>query len=187
MRPQGRRGEVLAEPLTDLRDVFSAGRCVWLTATEREPAPDTAPLTLESHFFPTGRNAGRIVLKLSSANSISEAETLGGAMLWLPATEFPQLADDTYFVRDLLGCTLLDRGRAAGEVIDVEFTTAPDGRTRLDDAAPLLVVQCRPSTGDDDGTCLIPLIRAWIEELDLPGKRLRMNLPEGLLEEDSKE
>ena len=186
LRPQGRRGELLADPLTDLRDVFSAGRSVWLTPTDTEPAPGAAPGTLESHFFPTGRNAGRIVLKLSAANSISEAETLQGATLWLPASDFPTLEEDTYFVRDLVGCTLIDRGTPAGEIIDVEFATTPDGRTRLDDAAPLLVIQTHPATPDDDGTQLVPLIRAWLQTVDTAAKQVHMTLPDGLLETDNR-
>ena len=190
LRPQGRRGEVLADPLTDLHEVFADGRSLWLgTAAAGEPAAGSAPLTLESHFFPTGRNAGRIVVKLSAANSISEAETLGGKTLYLPAAEMPELAPDTFLVRDLLGCQLYDGESAVGEVVDVEFAMAPDGRTRLEDAAPLLVVQAQPASDEDDGTVLVPFIRAWLVETDVASKRIRMELPEGLLEteRDSRE
>ena len=187
LRPQGRRGEVLADPLTDLHDVFADGRPLWLGTPAAEPADGSAPLTLESHFFPTGRNAGRIVLKLSAANTISEAETLGGKTLYLPAAELPELAPDTFLVRDLLGCRLYNGEQLIGEVVDVEFAMAPDGRTRLEDAAPLLAVQARPATDDDDGTVLIPFIRAWLVEADTAAKRLRMDLPEGLLAAEASE
>jgi len=178
LRPQGRRGELLADPLTDLHEVFTDNRDVFF-------APGGEPLTLESHFFPTGRNAGRIVLKLSAASSISEAEALQGKTLYLPESEFPALDEDTWFVRDLLGCTLFDRGQPAGEIIDLEFATGPDGR-RLDDAAPLLVVQTRSPTEEDDGTAMIPFIRTWLESVDTAGKAVHMTLPDGLIEQDNR-
>jgi 16S rRNA processing protein RimM len=187
LRPQGRRGELLATPLTDLTDAFRADIPVWL-AKSGEPAASAAPVTLEAHWLPTGRNAGRIVLKLSNANSINEAEALSGHRVFLPAQAAPKLDEDTYFVRDLIGCTLLNGDTPVGEIIDLEFPTAPDGRTRLEDAAPLLVVElptknnADENESDEANELLIPFIRAWITNADIPNKRLQMNLPEGLLE-----
>jgi 16S rRNA processing protein RimM len=182
LRPQGRRGELLAEPLTDLPDFFAG-----LTANTREltlastdtPPPEASTVTLESHFFPTGKNAGRIVLKLSGCDSIAAAEALAGQQLLLPNSALPTLDADTFFVRDLLGCTLYDSGLAIGTIVDLEFATAPDGRTRLLDAAPLLAVQLL--TTPDTDPVLVPFIRAWLSSVDLPARRIVMQLPEGLL------
>ena len=197
LRPQGRRGELLADPLTDLAAIFTDGRPVWLSAslanTPTEPAPGSPEVTLESHFRPTGRNAGRLVLKLSAANSISDAEALAGRTIFIPSTDAPTLDADTYFVSDLIGCTLLNGDTPAGTVTDLEFPTAPDGRTRLEDAAPLLVVSPLSASSDappaidsdhTDNTTLVPFIRAWIISVDIPNKRLAMNLPDGLLNAD---
>lgn len=164
LRPQGRRGELLADPLTSLEEIFTAGRQLFL-------APARS-VTLESHFFPTGRNAGRIVLKLSAANSISEAETLAGQTLSIPAAEAPALAPDTFYVRDLIGCTLINGDTPAGTITAVEFPTSAAGQ-RLEDAAPLLVL---------DNESLIPFVRAWLVAVDTAAKRVTMHLPEGLLE-----
>ncbi len=182
LRPQGRRGELLAEPLTDLPDFFAdlTTNARELTlATSEAPKPDAPTVTLESHFFPTGKNAGRIVLKLSGCDSISAAEALAGQQLLVPTSALPALDPDTFFVRDLLGCTLYDADLAVGTIIDLEFATAPDGRTRLPDAAPLLAVQLLSSPDDDP--VLIPFIRAWLDSVDLPNRRIAMQLPPGML------
>lgn len=184
MRPQGRRGELLAEPLSDLPELFADGQPVWLapaSATAPGNEDESAARRLQEHFFPTGKNAGRIVLKLSGCDSISQAEALAGQQLLIPVERRPQLDPDTFYVGDLLGSTLFDGNTLLGPVVDLHFPTAADGR-RLPDAAPLLGVQL-PSADPEDLT-LIPFIRAWLVSVDLEAHRITMNLPAGLLDPD---
>lgn len=181
LRPQGRRGELLAEPLTDLDEIFAEGREVWLAKEADAIAPQSSH-RLESHFFPTGRNAGRIVLKISGSESINDAEKLGGLQVFIPSTEMPELEPGTWYVRDLVGATLYDAGKAVGEIVDVQFAVASDGRTRLGDAAPLLEVQAVHDGEEERDTLLIPFVNAWIDEVDLDAAAVRMNLPPGLTE-----
>jgi 16S rRNA processing protein RimM len=179
LRPQGRKGELLAEPLTDLEQLFSAGREVVLVAAGAAPSAGSATRMIEERWFPTGKNAGRIVLKLSGCGSIDDAELLAGLQLAVAATELPPLDEDTFFVGDLLGCAFFNGQTQVGSVVDVEFPTGPDGRTRLEDAAPLLVVELSGSV--DQEAVLVPFVRAWLESVDIPARRLVMHLPEGLL------
>ncbi len=187
LRPQGRRGELLADPLSDLPNLFAPNREVLLApANASAPAPGTLPLHIEEHFFPTGKNAGRVVLKLSGCDSISAAEALAGQQLLIPTSELPPLEPGTFFVGDLLGCTLYDAASPttpAGTVVDVEFATAPDGRTRLEDAAPLLAVELAelPNQPPNPEPILVPLVLAWIDTIDIAARRITMHLPDGLL------
>jgi 16S rRNA processing protein RimM len=194
LRPQGRRGELLADPLSDLPDIFTAGRELTLAAPNTStPAPNAPTLRIEEHFFPTGKNAGRVVLKLSGCDSITQAEALAGHQLLLPSDQLPTLDPDTFFVGDLVGCTLFNADQPIGTIVDVEFATAPDGRTRLEDAAPLLAVQLLPSPNQAPEPAspsdpiqapdpvLIPFVRAWLDTVDIPARRITMHLPEGLL------
>ena len=187
LRPQGRRGELLADPLTDLHELFAAGRSVWLAAANADaPATDAQPLTLESHFFPTGRNARRIVLKLSGCDSISAAEQLSKHQLLVPASALPTLEEGAFFVGDLIGCqlfnvdTLTKHETLAGTISGVEFATNTDGR-RLEDAAPLLAVDL-PNAAKDTEPTLIPFVSDWIVSIDLAAKRIVMYLPPGLID-----
>ncbi len=180
LRPQGRRGELLAEPHID-NTVFTPGRRVWLGNDGSVPEASAAR-DLESAWEPTGRNAGRIVLKLGGVESISDAEALAGQFLLLPVADLPALEDETFRVRDLIGCALYDGDTLAGTVIEVQFPVGPDGRTRLTDAPDLLAVARPSDEGDPDAEpTLVPFVRAWLVNVDLQAKRINMQLPPGLL------
>ena len=192
LRPQGRRGELLAEPLSDLTGIFDPGRCFRSESSVGSvaaPAGNATGLswTLESVWTPTGRNAGRLVLKLSGVDSISAAEDLAGLDLCIAESDLPARDPDTFLVRDLLNCTLHNGDTPVGRVIDLQFATGPDDRARLQDAAPLLVVEPLSSTGVNSEVgeapepFLVPFVKAWLEHVDLANRSIRMNLPEGLI------
>lgn len=195
LRPQGRRGELLAELLSDLPGLFAPGRRVSLAVSGTAPATET---TLESHWSPTGRNAGRAVLKLAGVDSISAAELLTGRELLVLASDLPPLEPDTWFVRDLLGCQLFDGDTLVGEITGVEYPMSADGRTRLPDAAPLLEVTggTGPRSNSETSSAdtrshaepvLIPFIKSWLDSVDLERKRLVMHIPPGLVDLESAE
>jgi len=107
------------------------------------------------------------VLKFTGVESISEAETLAGCELQVPRSERAQLEEGVTYVSDLVGCTLADRGKELGVVGDVRFGAGE---------APLLVV------GSGKSELEVPFAQAFLVKIDLEGKRIEMNLPEGLLE-----
>ena len=136
LRPQGRRGELLAEPLSDIEAVFQTGRVFQLSGG----ASTLEPLTLLKSWRPTGRNAARIVFEFDGIESIDAAEALQGKELLVSADDMPSLEADTYLVGDLTGCTLFDGDHAVGTIIGLQFPVGPDGHSRLSEAADLLVV-----------------------------------------------
>jgi len=193
LRPQGRRGELLADPLTDLPGVLAAGVRAFL---KRPDSASTTEILIESSWSPTGRNAGRIVLKLSSINSITAAESLAGQELLILSSDLPPLEPGTWFVRDLIGCELFDGTVPIGRISGVEYPMSSDGRVRLPDAAPLLEVTLNPGPGgnpNDQETspnapsepALIPFVKAWLDAVDLDRKRVVMHLPAGLIAPDA--
>ncbi len=179
LRPQGRRGELLADPLTDLTGVFEASQTFRL-ARDETSLPAAPAITLEQSWRPQGRNASRLVVKLAGINSISAAEALADLHLFLPASALPTLAPDTYLVGDLVGCLVYNGESPVGTVTDLQFPIAADGRTRLTDAADLLVLHPEGAPADAEPV-LIPFVRAWLEAVDLPAKRILMHLPPGLV------
>ncbi len=162
LRPQGRKGELLAELLTDFPERFT-GRNVRAGAVD---------YTVESYFLPVGKNAGRVVLKFAGVDSINDAEKLNGLYVTIPAEERVPLGEDETYVSDLIGCTVLDGDRAVGIVDDVE---APEGSVALD-LASMLVIK-----SDDGGEHLVPFVKAYIVSIDTANKRIQMKLPEGLI------
>ena len=187
LRPQGRRGELLADLLTDFPEQLSTPAGVFLVAASAVAPTASATRTLvESQWMPTGKNAGRIVVKLAGCDSINDAERLAHMQLMVPATERPALDADTFYVSDLIGSTLYnqeaaDRETPVGEVVDVEFATTPDGKTRLPDAAPLLSVRLSGDTPETEPT-LIPFVRAQLISVDTAAHRIVMRIPAGLLD-----
>ncbi len=181
LRPQGRRGELLADLLTDFPEQLSNPAGLFLVAANAAAPPPAATRTvIEDHWMPTGKNAGRVVIKLAGCDSINDAERLANMQLMVPIAERRALDPDTFYVSDLIGSTLFDGETLVGEVIDVEFAMSPDGRTRLAEAAPLLVVQLAGATDDDDPE-LVPFVNAQLISVDIAAHRIVMQLPAGLI------
>jgi 16S rRNA processing protein RimM len=184
LRPQGRRGELLADLMTDFPEQLGNASGVYLVSANSEaPAPAAERTVVESQWMPTGKNAGRIVLKLAGCDSINDAERFAHMKLMVPATERPALDEDTFYVSDLIGSTLFDRDTPVGEVVDVEFATSPDGKTRLADAAPLLCVKLA-GDAEEEEPVLIPFVRAQLISVDTAARKIVMELPEGLVDSD---
>lgn len=172
VRTQGRKGEVLADLLTDFPDRFQTQPNVFLRSDSGEPRPTV----VESSWMPTGRSAGRIVLKLAGVDSISDAELLAGAEVQIPAAERVNLADGTYYVSDLIGCRMNNRGDEIGTVSDMHFPQDTAGR-RIEDAAAIFVVE--RANGDE---ILIPFASAFVRRIDTASRVIDMELPDGLLQ-----
>jgi 16S rRNA processing protein RimM len=186
LRPQGRKGELLAELLTDFPERFETQKQIYLAAPGFTGTAEEARSAEVAHFWlPVGRNEGRIVLHLAGSDSIESAEKLMGLDVLIPETERLDLDDDANYISDLIGCTVYDLGSdqasgqeiAIGTVSDVQFATTPDGSRRLEDAAPLLEVN-----GLEGEEILIPFAKDFLLSVDVAAKKIIMRLPDGLLE-----
>jgi 16S rRNA processing protein RimM len=178
LRPQGRKGELLAELLTDFPERFEERKQVFLAAPGFDgEAAQARAAEVVAFWLPVGKNEGRIVLQFAGVDSITQAEALGGLEVLVPDEERAPLDDDAVYISELVGCTVYDGAVAVGVIADVQFPATADGSRRLEDAAPLLEV-----TSPDGNEILIPFAKAFIVGVDTKGKRVDMALPEGLLE-----
>lgn len=116
------------------------------------------------------------MLQIAGIEDISSAETLSGLDLVVREEDRMPLDEGSAYVSDMVGCSLLDKLVPIGVVTDVQFPTAPDG-TRLTEAAPLLVVD-----GAEQGEILVPFVKAFLQHVDIPGRKIVMNLPAGLVD-----
>lgn len=163
VRPQGRHGEILADILTDFPERFADRRRLFLVSSEASQE-SLREAVLENHW----PHKGRIVLKFAGIDSISDAEKLRGLLVAIPRSERAVLAEDSVFIADLIGCEVVDH-TGARTLIGVV--------TDFDSEAGLLQVK---TTGGDEA--LVPFAKAYLEGIDIPGKRIEMRLPEGLLD-----
>jgi 16S rRNA processing protein RimM len=177
-RAQGRKGEVLAEILTDFPEKFTERRQLWLVAEGRadvassKPPAAPRPVELAAHWL----HKGGIVLHFAGVNSISEAEALAGLIVAIPKEARAQLAEDEVYIGDLIGCTLVDlaqtgeageQGAAVGVIEDVDRTAGP---------VALLVVR------GAEGEILVPFAKSFLRKLDVVARRVEMELPAGLVD-----
>jgi 16S rRNA processing protein RimM len=177
LRPQGRKGEVLAELFTDFPERFDEQRRVFLATPGFEGREAEArPVDVVAFWLPVGKNEGRVVLQFAGIDTISDAESIAGKDVLVPREERLRLDDESVYISELIGCTVYDGSLAVGVVEDVQFAMTADGARRLD-AAPLLVV--RSLEGDE---ILLPFAKAFLVRVDTAAKRIDMTLPEGLVE-----
>jgi 16S rRNA processing protein RimM len=172
-RPQGRKGEVFADILTDFPEKFAERHRLWLlaeAASSASPRPTAKPIPRQAELIAHWPHKGGIVLHFAGIDSISAAETLAGLIVAIPLAERAPLAQDEVYVADLVGCTLFDVAGPEpipiGEIEDVDRTAGP---------VALLVVR-GPS-----GEILVPFAKSYLRSLDLAVKRVEMSLPEGLV------
>jgi 16S rRNA processing protein RimM len=178
LRPQGRRGEVLAELLTDFPERFEDQGRVFLAKPGFDGDESQArTVEVEAFWLPVGRNQGRVVLKFAGVATISDAETIAGQDVIVPREERLPLDDESVYISELVGCAVYDGLRRIGVIEDVQFAMTADGARRIDDVAPLLAV-----TSADGDEVLIPFAKAFLISVDTEAKRIEMRLPEGLVE-----
>jgi len=169
VKTQGRHGEVASQIFSDIPDRFVVGMKLLALPRSDSHSNDVRreetrrELELEE-FWP---HKGMLVLKFLGVNSISEAETLVGCELQVPRSQRSELQAGWNYVSDLVGCTVLDGGREIGRIEDVEFGAGE---------APLLIV------GEAGRRVEIPFAEAYLEGVDIERQRVRMKLPDGLLE-----
>ena len=166
LRPQGRRGEVAAEILTDF-----PGRLRILPAAELwDGQSQRRRVKIKSCWLTVGR-APKAVFHFEGSDSISDAERLVGLEIQVPIADRVPLGPGKYYITDLIGCELYDReGNRIGKVDDVQ----PIGEELP--GPPVIVVD------SPVGELLVPLAEEICTKIDVAEKRIEVVLPEGLRE-----
>lgn len=178
LRPQGRKGELLAELFTDFPDRFREHRQVFLAPSGFDGGEEQArSAEVVSFWLPVGKNQGRIVLQFAGVDTITQAEGLAGLEVLVRGEDRLPLDEDAVYTSELIGCTVYDGTVAIGVIVDVQFPTTADGSRRLEEAAPLLEL-----TSGDGEDILIPFAKAFLIGVDIKAKRVEMTLPKGLVD-----
>ena len=107
VKPQGIKGEVKVQPLTDDINRFKKLKKVLI---------DGAVFQVER----VSVGGGTVFLALSGINDRDTAESFRGKFLSVERIDAVKLPKDNYFIVDILGCTVItDEKQEIGEVIDV--------------------------------------------------------------------
>jgi 16S rRNA processing protein RimM len=158
-RAHGIRGQVIVNLETDFPEArFRPGATLF---AERGGA--LTPLTLTTVRFQNGRP----VIGVQGVETMNEAEQLAGLELRVPVEALAPLPEGTFYHHDLVGCRVVTKdGREVGMVEGVEGTF---GGSRL-------------IVAGGTGEILIPLARDICPTIDIAGKRIVVDPPEGLLD-----
>ena len=160
VKVRGLRGEVAAELLTDFPERFEwTEELIAVT-----PAGARRALAVEQSRL----HAGRVLLKFAGYDTPEAAQDLVGFELCVPERDAVELEEDEFFDWQLQGCRVETvEGRALGSVREVWHYGA----------APILVVR-----DDEKRETLIPLARSICVVIDTDAKLIRVDPPEGLIE-----
>ncbi len=174
VRPQGHRGEVISDLLTDFPERFSTRREVSL----RKPGAAQPFRTASIETF--RRHGARIVFRFAGCASMEDAELLRDLEVVVAWEQRAALAEDEVYIAELEGCALIDTrsGETVGVIVDVDressntalLVVAPDGASKTPGGAAEL---------------LIPFVKAYAPRWDLEAKTLHMEIPDGLLRAQS--
>jgi 16S rRNA processing protein RimM len=154
-RAHGIRGHVIVNPETDfMEERFRIGGVLKVGPAERTRNYEI----LEVRF-----QQGRPIVRFAGIETMNDAEALAGADLWLGEGEIAPLPAGTFYRHDLVGCEVRDaHGTMLGRVTGVEGTM---------DRSYLVV----------DGDVMIPLVEGICLAVDIAGRRVTVDPPEGLL------
>jgi 16S rRNA processing protein RimM len=162
VKTRGIKGEVVADLLTDFPERFEdTERLIGILPTA---ADDHLVLILESYWF----HEHRVVLKFAGYDSIEKAGSLIGCRLVIPEDECIELEEDEFYDWQLEGCLV--------ETIDNQQVGYVTGVLHTG-GVPVLIVH-----DVSKREYLIPLAEDICTHIDINGKHIRIDPPEGLLE-----
>jgi 16S rRNA processing protein RimM len=151
----GLRGAVKVRPFADDPGAWGAMPHWWLGEGE---APEKWRRVRLIHCE---ERSGGMIATLEGASDRDAAEFLCGMLVGAPRSELPATGDGEYYWGDLVGLEVVNaRGQPLGRVVELIGTTAND------------VLRARDEAG---GERLLPFVDAVIREVDLAGRRIRVD------------
>ena len=158
-RAHGVRGEASIEPWTDSVERFTELESVTLVSPDEKNLRETTIESVREH-------GERALVKFAGVETPEDVQSLQNWTVEIPEDEARALEEDEYFLHDLVGLTLFDaEGRERGVVTEVY------------EGGGGVLLHVRRADGREFD---LPFAADLCTEIDLPGKRMVVALPEGL-------
>lgn len=143
----GTKGAMKVLPLTDFPERFDLGAILFLHGV---------PYAVKD----VGWHKGQARVRFAEIKSIEAVESYRWEYLTVPESELPELEDDEFMARDLVGLSMYENDKLIGVVSDVVHAPAQD------------LLQVKGS--------LIPCVREFIKNVDLEARRIDVELIDGM-------
>ncbi|TAF35461.1 MAG: 16S rRNA processing protein RimM [Cytophagales bacterium] len=158
LKPFGTNGELVAVLDTETPETYLKLKHIFI-----EQKNTLLPYAVEKAKM----HKEQLLLKLEDVNTETVALSLKGAAIFLPLRSLPQLADDEYYLHDLVGMQVED--------LNLGFI----GQVESIYEAPQYNILAVNHKGHE---ILIPINNVFVPHIDLATKHIRTNLPEGFIE-----
>lgn len=153
--PYGIKGWVKVHPFGDDPQSWRKMSQWWLSADDQAPDAQWQAYGLINCRL----HGGGVVAQLEGVNDRNAAEALDGLYIAAPREALPSPADDEYYWADLIGLTVENTdGIVLGTVEGLISTGAHD----------VLQIQ------DSEQQRLIPFVAAYVQDVDLTARRIRV-------------
>ncbi|RDV81155.1 ribosome maturation factor RimM [Ammonifex thiophilus] len=156
--PHGYRGALKVLPLTDFPERFLGMKEAVVFLKGQRTTYTVKRARLHGKF---------VLLELVGVERMEEAEALRGGLVQVPREEVHPLPPGHYYIFDLIGMEVFtEEGTFLGKIEAVLSTRAND------------VFSVRSPKGKE---ILIPALKTVVCSVDVPGRKMTVKLPEGLL------
>lgn len=161
LNTHGRDGAVRVLPLTDYPQRFKVKSRVYVSLKGSRKL-----MSIEGYF----PHQKYVIIKFEEIPDMNTAEKIKGGILEITRDELFPLPENTYYIFDIIGLTVSDKKRGSlGTITEVLQTGANDVYVVGTGARPLLV----------------PAIKQVVKEIDLPGRLMLVDLPDGLADDEN--
>lgn len=159
VKARGVRGEVAAQLLTDFPERFRG-----MTSIRISGPQGVFEEILDRHWF----HKNRVILKFQGRDTPEAVLPLIQGELQIPEEERYPLPEGSFYHSDLVGCRVLEGKKNLGTVSDV-----------LEIGAGISNLIVRNESGQE---WMLPLVGAFIEEIDVAGQVVQASPPPELLD-----
>jgi 16S rRNA processing protein RimM len=154
-RPHGVRGELSLRPFNEGGQGLSDLPALVQVVRDQIRRPMTVVAVRPANDV--------LLIRLEGVDTREQAAALTNFEIWLPRASLPALASDEFYVRDLVGCTVVDvEGRVRGTVKASFWNGAQD----------VLTLE------GPEGEVFVPAVAEFIREVDLDARRVVVDMHE---------
>jgi 16S rRNA processing protein RimM len=173
LKPRGLRGELKVHILCNGPEHFEECIAAGPVRVWRDRSGGTTPSSATPHSIQIASlrfHGGHALVSFTGFDTVEAAEALRGCLIGLSQEDLPPPEEDAYYHQDLEGLAVVDAdGALLGAVESVVENPAHD----------MLLVKPEET---ESRAFQIPLVEAFVLDIDLAGGRIVVSLPEGLIE-----